>query len=248
MWLRTTMNYQYRYGTTTAVALKTLYAEGGVVRFYRGILPALMQGPLSRFGDTAANAGSLSLLDSYETTKSLPVAAKTIVASTAAASWRICLMPIDTWKTIKQVEGSNGLNILRQKLKTSGPRVLFHGALAASAATFVGHFPWFFTFNILNEKIPKQTETLKKLCRNAFIGFCASVVSDTASNSIRVIKTYRQTSTEVVSYLMAVKNVVKADGVVGLFGRGLKTRILANGMQGMAFAVLWKAIEDYLHH
>lgn len=35
MWLRTTVNYQYRNGTSMAVALKTLYAEGGIPRFYR---------------------------------------------------------------------------------------------------------------------------------------------------------------------------------------------------------------------
>ena len=40
MWLRTTMNYQYRYGTTTSEALKKLYIEGGIRRFYRGIAPA----------------------------------------------------------------------------------------------------------------------------------------------------------------------------------------------------------------
>lgn len=50
MWLRTTVNYQYRNGTSFPVALKTLYADGGVPRFYRGLLPALFQGPLSRFG------------------------------------------------------------------------------------------------------------------------------------------------------------------------------------------------------
>lgn len=55
MWMRTTMNYQYRYGTTTRQALATLYKEGGggvtgVLRFYKGYLPALAQGPLSRFG------------------------------------------------------------------------------------------------------------------------------------------------------------------------------------------------------
>ena len=43
MWMRTTMNYQYRYGTTTTQALRKLYAEGGVRRFYRGIAPALFQ-------------------------------------------------------------------------------------------------------------------------------------------------------------------------------------------------------------
>ena len=54
--MRTTMNYQYRYGTTTRQALATLYKEGGggingVLRFYKGYLPALAQGPLSRFGE-----------------------------------------------------------------------------------------------------------------------------------------------------------------------------------------------------
>ena len=34
---------QYRYGTTTTQALKTLYREGGVFRFYRGVGPALIQ-------------------------------------------------------------------------------------------------------------------------------------------------------------------------------------------------------------
>lgn len=51
------------------VALKTLYADGGIPRFYQGLLPALVQGPASRFGDTAANAGVITLLDSFDETK-----------------------------------------------------------------------------------------------------------------------------------------------------------------------------------
>ncbi len=91
--LRSTMNYQYRYGnTSTMFALRTLYRDGGVRRFYRGIGPALFQGPLSRFGDTAANSGMLTLLDEFDSTKGLPVGAKTAAASTAAAMWRIFLM------------------------------------------------------------------------------------------------------------------------------------------------------------
>ena len=66
---------------------------------------------------------------------------------------------------------------------------MYHGALAASAATFVGHFPWFFTFNYLDSKLPKYETTGKKFLRRAFMGFTASVVSDTISNSLRVIKT-----------------------------------------------------------
>ena len=41
MWLRTTMNYQYRYGTKLGETFSKLYNEGGIRRFYRGIGPAL---------------------------------------------------------------------------------------------------------------------------------------------------------------------------------------------------------------
>ena len=53
--LRTTVNYQYRYGTTGIQSLNTLYGDGGVLRFYRGFGFAIIQGPWSRFGDTFAN-------------------------------------------------------------------------------------------------------------------------------------------------------------------------------------------------
>ena len=128
----------------------------------------------------------------------------------------------------------------------TGPRVLFHGALAASGATMVGHFPWFFTFNTLQELIPKQDTTLKKMSRNALIGFISSAVSDTVSNSVRVVKTYRQTHHEIISYGQAVRDVIAKDGVIGMMGRGLKTKILSNGIQGIMFSVLWKYFEDLL--
>lgn len=88
---------------TTTQALKHLYKEGGIVRFYRGLGPALLQGPLSRFGDTAANSGVLALLESSDTTKNLPVGVKTLAASAAAGTFRIFLMPVDALKTIMQV-------------------------------------------------------------------------------------------------------------------------------------------------
>jgi hypothetical protein len=242
--LRTTMNRQYRYGTSTTEAMKTLYSQGGIFRFYRGLGPALIQAPLSRFGDTAANAGVLALLDSYHTTSELPVFLKTMCASTAAALWRINLMPVDAAKTILQVEGKEGWKLLGAKVNANGFRVLYHGAIAASTATFVGHFPWFFTYNFLNEKLPEATTRYGKMVRNASMGFMASVVSDTCSNSIRVVKTTKQTSTVALSYPDAVRSVIKADGLIGLFGRGLRTRILTNGLQGMLFSVLWKAFED----
>lgn len=244
MWMRTTVNYQYRNGVSFPVALRTLYADGGIPRFYRGVLPALIQGPLSRFGDTAANTGMLTMMNSLDATKDLNVAYKTATASFAAACFRIFLMPIDTVKTTMQVTGkfSNVVN----KVKVEGIPALYHGSLASASATFVGHYPWFFTYNFLSEKIPEQDEPIKELGRRAILGFCSSAVSDTCSNSIRVVKVYKQSSTEAISYPQVVRNVIQESGISGLMFRGLETKILANGLQGILFSVMWKHFEKVL--
>jgi len=58
-----------------------------------------------------------------------------------------------------------------------------------------------------------------------------------------VIKTVRQTN-ETMSYKNIVMKVVEEDGWAGLFGRGLKTRIICNGMQGLMFSVMYKLFEE----
>ncbi|KAI0710864.1 hypothetical protein C8Q76DRAFT_798385 [Earliella scabrosa] len=63
-------------------------------------------------------------------------------------------------------------------------------------------YSWFGTYNYLIEVLPPPTNLGEKLLRQAFIGFCASVVSDTKASSGR-------------------------DGIKGFSGRGLKTRMLA---------------------
>lgn len=165
--LRTAMNYQYRFGGQQKDVLQLLYKEGfwqfsfflilfiylwtgGIRRFYRGLAPALLQGPLSRFGDTAANAGALALLESDDTTRNLPIAVKTIAASASSACFRILLTPIDTLKTTLQTTGKDGISILRQKVRVNGVGVMWYGALASASATFIGHYPWFATVKLLS--------------------------------------------------------------------------------------------------
>ncbi|KZT65524.1 mitochondrial carrier [Daedalea quercina L-15889] len=242
--LRTVMNYQYRYGTTTTQAIKTLYGDGGWTRYYQGLTAALIQGPVSRFGDTAANAGILALLQSNTFMRKLPALAKTVFASIAAALFRMILTPVDTVKTTLQTEGKPGLALLRSKIRRYGVGALWYGAWATAAATFVGHYPWFSTYNELDEVLPEPHTLLEKLVRQAFIGFCASIVSDTISNSLRVVKTYRQVHRSRVGYMESAREVIATDGLKGLFGRGLKTRILANGLQGLMFSILWKIFLD----
>mmetsp|Transcript_30784 Transcript_30784/g.45602 ORF Transcript_30784/g.45602 Transcript_30784/m.45602 type:complete len:290 (-) Transcript_30784:105-974(-) len=242
MWMRTTINYQYRNGTSFPVAIRTLYADGGIPRFYRGVLPAMLQGPLSRFGDTAANTGVLTALNALDSTKDLPAGVKTIAASGAAALFRICIMPIDTVKTTMQVTGKFS-NVV-DKVKLGGPLTLYNGAIAAASATFVGHYPWFATYNFLSEKIPKQDTQMMELGRRAILGFCSSAVSDTCSNSIRVMKVYKQSHPDQLTYPQVFRRVLAESGITGLMFRGLETKIFANGLQGILFSILWKHFEE----
>jgi len=238
------MNYQYRYGTTTTEAIHTLYTDGGWKRYYQGLTAALIQGPLSRFGDTAANAGIIALLQSNTYMKNLHPLVQTVFASLAAAAFRMVLTPVDTVKTTLQTQGRSGMAILRARIKRYGIATLWYGAIATAAATFVGHYPWFGTYNHLDATLPTAHTLFQKLARSAFIGFVASVVSDSISNSLRVVKTYRQVNETRIGYWAAAQAVIAVDGLRGLFGRGLKTRILANGLQGLMFSVLWKLFMD----
>ena len=249
MWLRTSMNYQYRFGGTLSSSLKELYSQGGIPRLYQGLPFAIVQGPLTRFGDTAANVGILALLESIPETAALPLPVKTAAGSITAGLWRIVLMPIDTSKTSMQVEGAAGLEKLKQRVIESGPSPLYQGALASAAATAAGHFPWFLTYNFMSDVLPvvnKEDDLLLFLVRSAVLGLTASCVSDCVSNSLRVIKTTKQTAglgddgkTE-ISYKEALDLVLETDGVAGLFGRGLQTRLLTNAIQGSIFSILWK--------
>ena len=249
MWLRTTVAYQYRYGSTMPEALRGLYAQGGVRRFYAGFLPAMLQAPLSRFGDTASNAGVMSLLNSNDATHALPTGIKSLASATVATIWRIGLMPIDTVKTMMMVEGNGGFDKLKLKINKAGAGVLYHGATGLVGSTFIGHYFWYGTYNMLDARLPvpaSSSSPLSTLCRNAFVGFLSSVVSDTATNSIRVLKTFRQTSPTPVTYGDAAREIIAKDGVLGLMGRGLATRLVSNGMQAALFSATWKYLEKRL--
>ena len=237
MWLRTIMNYQYKNGGSFKEVLLKLYKEGGIRRFYSGIIPALIQGPLCRFGDTFSNAIILNFLKPYP----IPIFIKTILASGTAGIIRIILTPIDTIKTMRQVEGKNAINKLTKKIKENGFFSLYDGALANSALTIIGHYPWFLVHNYLDKYIPMYNNNIMyMLMRNAFIGFTSSCVSDIISNSIRVMKTSVQTGEGKKGYKEIYEEIKKKEGIKGVFIRGLNTRLITNGIQGLMFNIMWK--------
>ena len=241
MWLRTVVNYQYKTGAPFMVALRTLWKEGGPRRFYRGFLPAVALVPLSRFGDTASNAGVLALLDGSVL---FPVVLQTAVASGASSLWRVLLMPLSVLKTTLQVGGKQGIPDLRKKVQSYGAMaVFFRGTGAMMLAQFMGHYPWFAVSNALKESIPADAfgnGVAAGLWRAAFIGIVASVASDFITNAIHVVRTHRQTSNENLSYTQTIKRVVDEGGIKSLLFRGLGAKMLVNCLNSIVFSVLLK--------
>ena len=249
--LRTAASYQAKNGGSTAEAVRALHADGGVRRFYRGLVPALILSPLTRFGDVAANAGALAAAEGlFAETETRPsIAAATVAASALAAGWRAVLAPVDTWKTTLQVEGNTGLEKLREKVRGQGARVLFHGAFGAAASSVVGFLPWWVVNNYLDHHLPKADKKASLaafLWRAAAVGFCASAASALVQNPMHVLKTHVQTSATSLSYAEALRRVAREDGLQGVLLRGLQTRLLASVAQGVLFSVLWRLGEAKL--
>lgn len=242
MWLRTTMNYQVKFGTKFRETLDILWKDGGVARFYRGIFPwGIFQAPLSRFGDVASNEMVVSVMGALF--PAIPVGISTFGASMAGACFRIVITPIDTIKTTLQTDGNSGWDLLMKKMKVGGPLVLWQGWEGNYLANVVGNYPWFAVMNFLSKNVSVPKGNIAKLVRSAFLGAVSSSIADFISNSIRVVKTKKQTASDAsTSYIMCAKEVIDKDGLAGLFFRGLETRILTNVLQGAFFTILWKAL------
>ena len=101
--------------------------------------------------------------------------------------------------------------MLLKKFKGHGISAFYQGGVASALATMVGHYPWFLTNNYLEfymEKYSYEKEFKKAILRSAFIGLCSTIVSDCISNSIRVVKTFKQTSEHKSTYPEVVKTIV----------------------------------------
>jgi hypothetical protein len=245
MWLRTTMNYQFKNGGGTFHTFKKLYAEGGIPRFYRGVGFALINAPLSRFGDTAANMTAMTYLEDSNLNK----AQKTFIGSIGAGFWRLTIIPVDSFKSHMQVHGKDGLKILKDKIKLNGYRSLYNGSFASFSGTVVGHFPWFYTYNYLQENAPYKNSdsSISTFLRSGCIGFLSSASSDIVSNSVRVLKISKQTAEKGDSYSKIVKEIIKKDNISGLFLRGLQTKLMLNGIQGFVFVVIFDRLKRALN-
>lgn len=115
MWLHTIVTYQQRYGTTFRGTFKELWRTGGVRRFYRGMIPALIVAPLCRFGDTLSNEMVMIWLQGQHARResrrtegkavgpALPLWLATVLGSAGASVFHAMVVPLDTYKVIHSI-------------------------------------------------------------------------------------------------------------------------------------------------
>ena len=274
IWLRTVMNRQFRHGGTMMDTMRLLYREGGVRRFYRGFSFAIIEAPLSRGVGAAANYATLHVLSRTGAAAHLPLAMQTAVSSLFVASFRLLYYPLDTAKTILQVEGSSGLSILRQKIRRYGIGVLYYGSSYAILGAAVRHTLWFTTYNYLtvhfaspsSEPLAKGNAhgtasdgdesqsvfgsdavaaatgatALQQIWQNSLIGLACAVVTNTLANPLSVLKAFKQTHSENISYTRAFREIVGRHGFLHLIKRGLGTRLWVDAINSMLFTVAWR--------
>ena len=167
-----------------AAGAHPLYAEGGLARFYRGLWAALLQAPLSRFGDTAAKRPAFSAAETVTTSRWR--------SRRSPRVRRRALPHLDHadrhGKTLLQVQGPSGMALSERVASTACSRCT---RARSSFATLMGHYPWFITYNWLQARAAAGRGR-RELLRSALIGFCCSFVSDCVSNSVRVVKTAKR--------------------------------------------------------
>ncbi|GMH94345.1 hypothetical protein TrST_g2692 [Triparma strigata] len=241
MWTRTTMNHQYRYGGTFLTSLKTLTSSGGLPRLYSGLPFALLQVPLSRFFDVLSNEVCTTFL-----LPNVPLPLKSFAGSVVASLFRFVITPVDTVKSTLQVNGKKGLEEILEE--GGGIGRLYRGGGGNAVASLVGHYPFFLTYNFLTDLIPEAAKTVEGegllifLGYRAAVGVGASAASDCVSNVVRILKTYRQTVGEDLSYTEVFKIIMEEeDGdLMKVWSRGLTTRLTINAVQSGLFSVGWK--------
>ena len=73
----------------------------------------------------------------------------------------------------------NTRNKKNTKKKESALTLSLTLTLGTMSSTWLGHYPWFLTYNTLEKYVPEEKfKGIMKLVRNAGLGFCASFVSD----------------------------------------------------------------------
>ena len=179
---------------------------------------------------------------------SLPLPLQNLAGAGVASVFRFALTPIDTLKSTAQVAGAEGVKAILDEPSLGR---LYRGGLGNSAASIIGYYPFFLTYNYLTTLIPEEARTIEGeglfafLAYRAAVGVASSATSDCFSNLVRVLKTYRQTDVEDVGWVEVFDRLKAEEGgnLTKVWTRGLGTRIGVNALQSGLFSLVWKYLQ-----
>jgi len=247
MWLRTANSHQSYHGGSLSQTFGTLWAAGGVPRFYQGLSFALLQVPAARFGDAFAESVTLAMFGAHG--QQVPGFLTSMVVATIGSAWRLLISPLDALKTTAQVHGVDAKRALQLRTQHRGTADLWSGASASFVIIWVSSYPWWAVYNTVFEYWSEPSDATMKIVHNGVAGMLASMASDVTSNSLRVLKIMRAANTDAdkgtldhVGYLADAKGVLARDGVPGLLFRGLPARMLTGMCQGAFFSIFWNLL------
>ena len=193
------------------IAIRELYQQGGVKRFFKGMNVAALEVPASRFVSFGMAEVFRSTLpkewDRKRSTKYLKSGVSAVVGSWTKAA---IFCPIDSVKTRLQtysrfekgvIQPSNVKGILRQVYADNGIRGLYKGFTNIGIKGSLNFVPFLIGMDAANEFIPVPTKTnditpnwllFKQTVRDGLVGSSATMFSDIFTYPLGVIKNLRQ--------------------------------------------------------
>lgn len=233
-WLKTPIKYQYVYNTGIHETFKILLNNKDKYRIFRGIIPSVLKVSLGKVGE----AGFMTYFKPENNQKD--ILKNTVISSACISLWKVSLMPFDTLGNSYQVNGKDTLEIVKNKIKVNGLKTLYDGTTVYGAITLINCSIWLYIYNNLNLKLDYE---MNKDLRNGIIGFSATIISDLVINPLRIVKTYKQSSKEAISYKEICKKVFSSMKISDFY-RGIKVKMVFNCFNSSLYIILWKRLEE----
>jgi len=220
-WIKPIIKSQYVYGGSLYQSFQFLKNEGGIPRFYRGFLPAVLKSGIGRTSDITIYTKMNKMYGNDKYFSSL-------MSGTLSAIVKIAILPLDTLSNIYQVHGKDGYKHAKGNL--------YRGALAYGAIHSISSSSWLLSYSHMKDIKVFENDNFNYM----LTGFTCSAITDTIVNPLRVIKTNKQAFANEKSYFAIVQDMMK-DGL-GLY-RGYRTRLTYNAINGALFVLFWQNLE-----
>tara|TARA_B110001469_G_scaffold125273_1_gene140387 strand:+ start:5622 stop:6386 length:765 start_codon:yes stop_codon:yes gene_type:complete len=230
--LKTVIKNQYVHGTPIYKTFKNLYNNNDPLRFYRGVIPTITKAIIGRNSDILFHKF-------YSEKFNFNKEQNALISGLTSSIVKVSFIPLDTISNLYQVQGKKAKDIIKKQYKNEN-YFFYRGTMAYMILSGVGSSAWLYTYSYLNNIELHKNKNIN----NALIGVSASIMSDIVVNPIRILKTYKQSSSDYISYKEIIKKITLSDkNFIKSYFRGYGLRMGLNAFNSGMFMVLWKQFE-----